>query len=102
MRVLMTGIVYTIDDDLSRVADVDLVGIQKQLDHDAGKLPDLGTFEHHRAWLSRAVIELNRRTAGLKPGTPIAKSDWHLRDLERLRRVVACASTTLLPKPTAT
>jgi len=92
----MTGIVYTIDDDLSRVADVDLVGIQKRLDNDEGELPALGTFGHHREWLRRAVNELNRRTADLKPGTPIAKNDWHLRDLERLRRVVACASTTLL------
>lgn len=92
----MTGIVYTIDDDLSRVADVDIVGIQKRLDDHEAELPNLGTFEPHRAWLHRAVVELVRRTAGLQPGTPIARTDWHLRDLERLRRVVACASTTLL------
>jgi len=93
----MTGIVYTIDDDLSRVADVDLDGIQKQLEKAIDG--DIGIFVHHRDWLRRAVKELQRRTAGLQPGTFIDEKDWHLRDLERLRRVVECAAPALLAAP---
>lgn len=94
---MMTGIVYTIDDDLSRVADVDLDRIQARLRADEPH--DLGTFEPHRDWLQRAVGELKRRTGGLPPGTAIDECDWHLRDLERLRRVVGCAAETLLAPP---
>lgn len=97
VRVMMTGIVYTIDDNLSRVADVDLDGIEARLEGCSART--LGTFEPHLDWLRRAVSELKRRTGGLRTGTPIGPRDWHMRDLERMRRVVGCAAATLLAPP---
>ena len=105
VRVWMTGIVYVIDDDLSAVAPVDLAALQDRLDafHAAPVSADeaIEMAVDHRAWLGRALQELFDRSGALAAGTAIPKEDWHLRDLERLRRVVARAADHLLPPPPA-
>ncbi|HCH61425.1 MAG TPA: hypothetical protein DFR83_01385 [Deltaproteobacteria bacterium] len=93
VRMLMTGIVFGIDDTLSSVAAVDVPGLLERLEaQKQSQAHHSDRFENedlYWAWLSRALIELHRRTAALPPGTPIPSDDWHLRDLERLRRVAA-------------
>ena len=83
---LMTGIVFGIDDTLSSVAAVDVPGLLERLEaQKQSQAHHSDRFENedlYWAWLSRALIELHRRTAAQPPGTPIPSDDWHLRDLE--------------------
>lgn len=101
VRVAMTGIVYTVNDDLSTVADVDLRDLLARAE--AGRAATLARPERffmeseHVRWLHTAAVELIRRTGGVAPGSTIGREDWHMRDLERLRRVAARAALTLLP-----
>ena len=105
VRTWMVGIVYTIDDDLSTVAAVDPQVLLERLDTwEAGpgnRQQASDAHAVHRAWLRRAAQALNDRTSALPPGTRIAEEDWHLRDLERLRRVAAKAADHLLGPATS-
>ena len=100
VRCAMAGIIYTIDDDLSAVAAVDPRALwERHLTVDAERAPaDLDEpWSEHVRWLRRAVRALIQRTGDVQPGTPIAPSDWHMRDLKRLRRVAAAAADHLCP-----
>jgi hypothetical protein len=96
----MVGIVYTINDDLTAVEPVDPEALLSRLrawEAEPGNLDAVDEHhELHRAWLRKAALVLADRTSELAPGTPIAPEDWHLRDLERLRRVAARAADHLL------
>lgn len=103
VRCWMTGICYTIDDELAAIAPVDLRGILARLDaaeaSGTGLRQDMEAADGHRSWLRRAALELIHRTGDLPAGTAIDPEDWHLRDLERMRRVVEKAAAHLLFDP---
>lgn len=105
VRTWMVGIVYTIDDDLSAVAAIDPRLLLSRLEAweavPANREAADPHHELHRDWLRKAAQALQDRTHALAPGTPIPDTDWHLRDLERLRRVAAKAADHLLGPATS-
>lgn len=104
VRCSMAGLVYTIDDDLTCVAGISprqLWARHFAIDADwpPAELDD--PWAEHIGWLRRVVAELHYRTGDVQPGERIAPSDWHLRDLERLRRVAAAAARHLCDRTRA-
>ncbi len=104
VRLWMTGLVFTIHDHLEFVDSVDVPQLLERLkDQQQAGAHQSDRFENedlYWGWLWRALTELHHRTADLPPGTPIPGDDWHLRDLERLRRVAAkMADYLFLPLP---
>lgn len=98
VRCAMAGIVYTIDDDLSFVAPIaPRVLWAQHFAPDAPQPPRMldDPWDAHVHWLRRAVDALIQRTGDVTPGEEIPLSDWHMRDLERLRRVAAAAALHL-------
>lgn len=100
VRMMMSGLAFTIDDDLSCVADVDVQGLLALVearmaigDHGHDRFEDEELFWY---WLRRALTELVYRSSAQPPGTPIAREDWHQRDLERMRRVAGKMANYLL------
>lgn len=91
IRMLMTGLVFSIEDDTDHIADIDVRGLLSQLEaQERSGAHHSDRFENEDMywwWLRRALLEVIRRTGDLPPATPIPQDDLHFRDLESLRRV---------------
>ena len=79
VRMLMTGLVFRVDDNLACVGSSNtrqLLGrLQQQRQAGAHRSDRFENEDLYWAWLSRALTELHRRTGDLPPGTPNPEDD---------------------------